>query len=302
MDYLYIILSSIFLLLIFITILFFHLKKKSVIRKIQSLTLTEKDSLLDTLGTPIGYQYDAHQDLFIARLDAPQKIFGYTTFYDLSAPYFNMIFDYETIYFDYNGRTWLIEMWKGQYGINTGCELGIYYADKLVSPEDYKNTHFKSVSEKDMLDISLELNRIPLHKSPYYTIGQEQNHHWWLTMFKMGLFSNPADLLVNTTIRFKDRYMLYSFLHSFEKALPYVPYKINNLTVHFSFFQKLKKGICVLSVLLYVSNIILSYFVLSCTTSYPYSFFNIDVNALPAPIIESSTFFPSANCSVAPCV
>ena len=237
MDYLYIIIPALCLLHIFTLIILFYFKKKSVIQKVNSLSTSEKDALLDTLGKPVGYGYDSGQNLFIARKDAPQKIFGYTTLFDLSAPYFSMIFDYETIYFDYNDRTWLIELWKGQYGINTGCELGIYYADKLVSEKDYSTTHFRSVSEKDMLDISLELNRIPLRKSPYYTIGKEQNHHWWLTMFKMGLFSKPEDLLVNTAIRFKDRYILYSFLHSFEKTLPYVPYKINNSTVHFSFFQ-----------------------------------------------------------------
>lgn len=237
MDYLYIIFPTLFILLITIIILLLHYRKRNAIQKVSSLSPDQKDTLLDTLAKPVGYGYDSQQDLFIARKDAPQKIFGYTTLFDLFAPYFNMIFDYETIYFDYNGRTWLIEMWKGQYGINTGCELGIYYADKIVSPKDYSTAHFKSVAEKDILDISLELNRIPLPKSPYHTIGKEQNHHWWLTMFKMGLFTKPYDLLVNTAIRFKDRYMLYSFLNSFEKTLPHVPYKINNLTVRFSFFQ-----------------------------------------------------------------
>lgn len=237
MDYLYKIIPILCLLLIFTSILLLHFKKKSVIRKVNSLSPEKKDSLLDSLADPLGYRYDAYQDLFIARKDAPQKIFGYNTFYDLSAPYFNMIFDYETIYFDYNGRTWLIEMWKGQYGINTGCELGIYYADKIVSPEDYDTTHFNSVSERDMLDISLKLKRVMHKKAPVSAIGEESSHHWWLTMFKMGLYTKPQNLLVNTAIRFKDRYMLYSFLNSFEKTLPHVTYTVNGLTVYFTFYQ-----------------------------------------------------------------
>lgn len=237
MDSLYIIIPVLTLLFIITILLLFHIRKKSVIRKVHSLSTKEKNALLDTLAQPLGYRYDAYQDLFIARQDAPQKVFGYNTFYDLSAPYFNMIFDYETIYFDYNGRTWLIEMWKGQYGINTGCELGIYYADKIILPKDYSTTHFHSVEKKDMPDITLELIHTP-HKKPEYTIiGREHDHHWWLTMFKMGRYTKPQELLVNTAIRFKDRYMLYSFLNSFEKALPYVTYNVNNLTVHFTFYQ-----------------------------------------------------------------
>ncbi len=237
MDYLYILIPSVFLLLIFITLLLLHFKKKSVIQKVNSLNTAQKQATLDTLSEPVGYCYDACQDLFIARRDAPQKIFGYTTFYDLAAPYFNMIFDYETIYFNYDGRTWLLEMWKGQYGINTGCELGLYYADTIIQPKDYSSTLFHSVEAKDMLDISLELNRTPRKENVFTTVGKVSKHHWWLTQFKMGMFSKPQNLLVNTAVRFKDCYMLYSFLNSFENTLPHVTYTVNNLTVYFTFYQ-----------------------------------------------------------------
>lgn len=238
MDYLYIIIPSLLLLLIFITILLFHFKKKSVIKKVNSLSTTDKQSLLDTLAEPLGYCYDASQDIFATRLDAPQKIFGYNTFYDFSAPYFNMVFDYETIYFDYNARTWLVEMWKGQYGINAGCELGIYYADTVVPPEEYSSTHFTSVAEKDMLEISLDLNKVSNKQGCRYTdIGHLHDKHWWLTIFKMGVFVKPRALIIDASIRFKDRYMLYSFLNRFENTLPHIPYIVNDLTVSFSFSQ-----------------------------------------------------------------
>ena len=42
------------------------------------------------------------------------------------APRFQMVFDALPVYFDYQKKTWLIEFWKGQYGINTGAEIGIY--------------------------------------------------------------------------------------------------------------------------------------------------------------------------------
>lgn len=115
MDYRYLIIPAVIVLLIIIFGIFFHFKKKAVIKKVNALSPREKETLLDALAKPVGYMYDPHQDIFTAGLDAPQKIFGYTTFYDLSTPYFNMIFDYETIYFNYDARTWLIELWKGQW-------------------------------------------------------------------------------------------------------------------------------------------------------------------------------------------
>lgn len=236
MDYLPHFLFAFFLLFTVGFFLFLHLKKKAVIKKVRSLSHSEKDALLDTLGKTIGYGYDAAQDLFVARKDAPQKIFGYNTLFDLSAPYFNMIFDYETIYFDYNAKTWLIEMWKGQYGINTGCELGIYCADKVVEKKDYDTTHFHSVEDKDMLYITMYLKQMTSQK-PFFLkkIGRQQGRHWWMTMFKLGIFTKPENLYVNTSIHFKDYHMMYRFLNSFEQTLPDIPYRVDNLTVFFTF-------------------------------------------------------------------
>jgi Domain of unknown function (DUF4474) len=31
------------------------------------------------------------------------------------------------------GKTWMIELWKGQYGLMTGCEIGVYNR----SPKDF---------------------------------------------------------------------------------------------------------------------------------------------------------------------
>ncbi|MBQ7774319.1 MAG: DUF4474 domain-containing protein [Lachnospiraceae bacterium] len=236
MKYWYFIIPALLLLLVLILLIIFHFRKRAVIRKVKALSPTEKATLLNHLGEPLGYLYDPVQDIWGTRLDAPQKLFGYNTFYDLTAAYFNMVFDYETIYFDYAGRTWLIEMWKGQYGINSGCELGIYYADSIVSPEEYSTTHFQAVEEKDMLDISLKLNRHnPKSHHPSGKCGYRRHKHWWLTIFKMGSFSKPEDLFVNTSIRFKDYHMLNHFLGSFEATLPNTIYKVNGLTVYFTF-------------------------------------------------------------------
>lgn len=227
------------LLLFFILLsITFHFKKKSVIKKVHSLSLEEKNALLDHLAAPLGFLYDPYQDLFATIHDAPQKLFGYTHFYDLSAPYFNMVFDYETIYFDYNGKTWLIEIWKGQYGINTGCELGIYCADKIVSPEEYRSTHFHAIDARDMLDISLQLNQEkPSNPQDYTELGYRNDRHWWLTIFKMGIFTKPQNTSMNVSIRFQNYPMMRSFLESFQETLPHIPCKVYGLTVYFTFTQ-----------------------------------------------------------------
>lgn len=242
MDHIYIVIPAILLLVIVSIAIILHFRKKAIIKKVNALTTTEKNDLLNNLAKFVGYRYDSIQDIFIARLDAAQKNFGYTTLYDLTAPFFNMIFDYETIYFDYGAKTWLIEMWKGQYGINSGCELGVYHSDRILTPKQYDFTLFKAADPKDMPIISMKLNRhCKKATCKYSKLGRVRQKHWWLTIFKMGCFTKPNELFVNTSITFKDYSMLYSFVDSFRISLPDTPYKISGLTVYFTFDKSQRK-------------------------------------------------------------
>lgn len=56
------------------------------------------------------------EEILVSTEDAWQRKYGYEALYDALAPHFNMIFDYYPVYFDYQGKTWLIEFWKGLYG------------------------------------------------------------------------------------------------------------------------------------------------------------------------------------------
>ena len=45
-----------------------------------------------------------------------------------------MIIDCEPICFMYGGKNWMIELWKGQYGLETGGEIGVYNAAENRPP------------------------------------------------------------------------------------------------------------------------------------------------------------------------
>lgn len=172
------------------------------------MTLDEKCSELNYLIEPFGYHYDTCQDIFTSTQDAWQKEFGYTGLYDELAHHFNMVFDSEPIYFNYNNKTWLLEFWKGQYGINTGGEIGIYYSETIVPKEEWKNALFYGVSKEDMLEFSIRL----YHKEN--SLVQYSNRHWWLTVFCMGKYSRPKDLSMEISITFPDCEMMNAFVGS----------------------------------------------------------------------------------------
>ena len=88
-------------------------KKRSAVKRVRSMSFSEKCELLENFLSPLGYCYDRCQDIISSRTDAWQREFGYTRLFDKAAPHFNMVFDALPVYFDYAGRTWLVELWKG---------------------------------------------------------------------------------------------------------------------------------------------------------------------------------------------
>src|SRR5688572_22906643 len=69
-----------------------------------------------------GFRYCPKQDITYSKIDAWQRLVGFTWPYDVASAPLHMIIDCETFYFNYAGTAWLIELWKGQYGVKTGAE------------------------------------------------------------------------------------------------------------------------------------------------------------------------------------
>jgi hypothetical protein len=125
-----------------------------------------------------------------------------------------MIIDCEPIYFEYSGKKWLIEFWKGQYGMTTGGEVGVFNTrgPLLNIPGVFNGTFYNSAIKDDMLNISFSLIR---NKKIVLTRADK---HWWLTGFKLGEFSEPSDLVMNIKIALKDDTMLRAFVQGLKKA------------------------------------------------------------------------------------
>lgn len=192
-------------------------RKHCAVKKVCSMSCSEKCKLLTSILTPFGYCYNGSQDIISTRNDAWQRQAGYTALFDRAALSFHMVFDALPIYFHYRGRTWLIELWKGQYGINTGAEVGIYYSDRILSKEEYPDAHFRAVEDKDRLFVKYTLLRNS------HPIAAVSGTTWWLTAFFVGLFSKPSQLSMEIAIRFPDMGMQQSFL----TALQELPVSVN---------------------------------------------------------------------------
>lgn len=193
------------LLFLMICVLLLAWRKESIIRKIRCTPVLSKLCRLNEIVRPFGFEYLLSQDIFTSRMDAWQREFGYCEAYDRCAVRFNMVLNYKPVYFDYKGCTWMIELWKGQYGINTGAEIGIYRADSLIPKIHRSSAWFHTVPDDELPFFEMTLYE---GTSPLYRVAQR---HWWLTGFRMGHYCEPEALLLKVNITFPSSEMSHAF-------------------------------------------------------------------------------------------
>ena len=177
------------------------------VRKVKGMEEEKKVKKLDEMLRPFGFLYDPGQDIIYSGLHPWQRKIGYEKAFDEGAVFFSMVIDCEPVYFEYEGRIWLIEFWKGQYGMTTGAEIGIYRAEKPENfkPGDEKNLHYDCVEDDEMIRMQYVLYRREDE------LFRRNALHWWLTGFEPGLFSKPEELGMCIKIVFPTEKMCYAF-------------------------------------------------------------------------------------------
>lgn len=199
--------------------LFLLWRKYSTIRKFKNINDYKS---FNKLLKPYGFSYDEYKDLFYSNLDAWQRDKGYCRLYDEAAAPMSMIIDSEPIYFEYHGRRWLIQFWKGQYGMTTGVEIGVYNTSRPdINSEYFKGTFYEAVDDNDLLDMSFTLLKNGK------TMMRRRATHWWVTGFKLGEFSQPWELVAYLDIHLKDSTMRNAFV----KGLIEAGYSYDELTI-----------------------------------------------------------------------
>lgn len=97
----------------------------------------------------------------------------------------------------------MIELWKGQYGLATGCEVGVYSRDSSeVDPNaDPEDIWYDCANEDDWMKMSYTLT----NKNTGEVLADRScERGWWLTQFDLGKCTSPDDLSMNVDITIKN--------------------------------------------------------------------------------------------------
>ena len=159
----------------------------------------------------LSYQYSYVDDYYYTNdKDAWQYNFGFGKIYDIASPYLLLEYDYIRVFFAYEGKDWMLQMWKGQYGlVFYGGEVGIYtreHDEKGVN----EWTFFNCPAEEDWLNMEMTLWHEQLDGTWKREFTREYDKYWWCTGFKNGHLrqEEPADeLRLTGRITLKDAEM-----------------------------------------------------------------------------------------------
>ena len=168
-----------------------------------------------------GFDYDAKENVFYTKIDSWQRNAGFIPHYDALAVFGNM--NYKTVKMDFTasdaaGETlnWRMQLWKGQYGVFGGAEIGIY------TQKPGESTEYYACADDDhmiYMMYDLYLNEKDFQKnSLYFHRGWQK--HWWLTGFKpLGKESvNRDNMVMRARIRMLNEDMALQLEKGFRAA------------------------------------------------------------------------------------
>lgn len=160
-----------------------------------------------------GYKFDAEGNYYFTADDPWQRNFGYTQTFDTLAPFVSIYMDTMRVKFRYQDKDWMVQLWKGQYGLAfVGSEIGVY-----TKPLDRTVDYYDAASNDDALYMSCTCYR---DGEPIFS--REYGKYWWCTGFipgQLDKFSDRSELALKCRITMKDEEMLEGFVASL-KAEP----------------------------------------------------------------------------------
>ena len=174
----------------------------------------------------VGFNFDLSEMLVYATLNCWMRDFGFCVPYDIIASSMPVFFNYRTrrFMFDYNGMEYMIQIWKGNYLITNGGEVGIYCRDASKS-----GTYYDCANDEQLLNMSMQI----LHGDEVL-VDEGPMMHWWVNGFNMGdRMYLPESLTMKFSIEMTDEEMLNAFCESIDNHyMNDVTYTVDRLTVN----------------------------------------------------------------------
>lgn len=179
------------------------------VKELQTMLFETKDpNVAGKILTICGFEYDSKQGIYYSSMNPLQRLAGFNIIYDIAAPRVGMIYSTVRIYFDYNGKNWMMQLWKGQYGITSGAEIGLYN-----KPENRVIPQYDCATDDELIMMQFDF-----YNQNKYVFSRGPEPHWWLTGFKV--FNAGVSFLIDLDINldFPSKEMALAFEKGLKNA------------------------------------------------------------------------------------
>lgn len=162
----------------------------------------------------LSYSYSEAGNYFYTDEDPWQRNFGFNRLYDIGAVFTVMYLDTIHVYYNHGGYDWMVQLWKGQYGLLfLGGEIGLYYKDPNKTTQ-----HYNCAEENMEINMQMSVYRGDDYKELF---TRPYAPHWWTTAFvpgKLKKFSDRTELTMVAKLTFKSVEEREKFCKALEKV------------------------------------------------------------------------------------
>lgn len=157
----------------------------------------------------IGFNFNLADMMVYATINSWMRNFGFCILYDVAANSMPLLWNYETrrFRFDYDGLEWMIQIWKGNYLITNGGEVGLYNR----TPDKF-GSFYNCATDDQLMEMSMDV-----YHGEDLLVHQDPQLHWWINGFRMSdRMYIPDSLTLKFTIVMRDEEMLKAFCESID--------------------------------------------------------------------------------------
>lgn len=173
-----------------------------------------------------GFNMNLSEMLVYATVNCWMRDFGFCYLYDVIANSMPVFFNYNTrrFKFEYNDLEYMIQIWKGNYTVSNGGEVGLYCREKSKI-----GSYYDSANDEQMLEMSMQI----LHGDKVL-VNKPLQKHWWVNGFNLGTrMYLPESLTMKFSVVMTDEEMLNAFCEAIDKHYMHdVTYTVDGLTVN----------------------------------------------------------------------
>lgn len=177
----------------------------------------------------LGFNFSIRDLVIYGAVHCWQRALGFDRLYDLlanSIPLFNM--STRRFHFEARGKEWMIQIWKGNYGLVTnGVEVGVYNR-----PKGSIGTFYNAAGDDELMEMSASL-----YHGDKLLFSRGPDMHWWISAFQLSkVIYQPKDLTMTFSITFPDEELFGAFTAAIDSHGAHdVTYTTDGLTVNGTF-------------------------------------------------------------------